>query len=125
MSGIPSGTTPQSSVGSGSGPEWARSRAASRNRIKPPATWNDMVEAGKLIATQVDEKGNELTEHEVPFKMAMMLPAFKGVDFRVHGDLTHTDKIMNDAFWIGVWPGIDAARRDYIVSVLVDLVRGE
>jgi CDP-6-deoxy-D-xylo-4-hexulose-3-dehydrase len=52
-------------------------------------------------------------------------PAFKGVDFRVHGDLTHTDKIMNDAFWIGVWPGIDAARRDYIVSVLVDLVRGE
>jgi sulfide:quinone oxidoreductase len=38
------------------------------------------VEAGKLFATQVDDKGNVLTEHEVPFKMAMMLPAFKGVD---------------------------------------------
>jgi sulfide:quinone oxidoreductase len=37
------------------------------------------VEAGKLFATQVDDKGNVLTEHEVPFKMAMMLPAFKGV----------------------------------------------
>ncbi len=43
-------------------------------------------------------------------------PAFKGVNFRVHGALTHTDKIMNDAFWIGVWPGIDAPRREYIVS---------
>ncbi|MEI7657693.1 MAG: lipopolysaccharide biosynthesis protein RfbH [Phycisphaerae bacterium] len=50
-------------------------------------------------------------------------PAFKGVDFRVHGDLTHTDKIMNDAFWIGVWPGIDAPRRDYMISVLLDLVK--
>ena len=38
------------------------------------------VEAGKLFTTQLDEKGNVLTEHEVPFKMAMMLPAFKGVD---------------------------------------------
>ena len=38
------------------------------------------VEAGKLFATQLDDKGNALTEHEVPFKMAMMLPAFKGID---------------------------------------------
>jgi sulfide:quinone oxidoreductase len=38
------------------------------------------VEAGKLFATQIDDQGNVLKEHEVPFKMAMMLPAFKGVD---------------------------------------------
>jgi len=38
------------------------------------------VEAGKLFATQLDDKGNALTEHEVPFKMAMMLPAFKGIE---------------------------------------------
>jgi sulfide:quinone oxidoreductase len=38
------------------------------------------VEAGKLFATQLDDKGNALTEHEVPFKLAMMLPAFKGID---------------------------------------------
>jgi sulfide:quinone oxidoreductase len=38
------------------------------------------VEEGKLFATQVDDQGNVLKEHEVPFKMAMMLPAFKGVD---------------------------------------------
>jgi len=38
------------------------------------------VEQGKLFTTQVDDQGNVLKEHEVPFKMAMMLPAFKGVD---------------------------------------------
>jgi sulfide:quinone oxidoreductase len=38
------------------------------------------VEAGKLFTTQIDDYGNVLKEHELPFKMAMMLPAFKGVD---------------------------------------------
>jgi len=38
------------------------------------------VEAGKLFATQLDDLGNAVKEHEVPFKLAMMLPAFKGVD---------------------------------------------
>ncbi|MEI8324088.1 MAG: FAD/NAD(P)-binding oxidoreductase [Betaproteobacteria bacterium] len=38
------------------------------------------VEAGKLFATQMDDLGNVFKEHEVPFRMAMMLPAFKGVD---------------------------------------------
>lgn len=38
------------------------------------------VEAGKLFTTQLDDQGNLVKEHEVPFKLAMMLPAFKGVD---------------------------------------------
>ena len=38
------------------------------------------VEAGKLFVTQVDDLGAVYKEHEVPFKLAMMLPAFKGVD---------------------------------------------
>lgn len=38
------------------------------------------VEAGKLFCTQLDDHGNAVKEHELPFKMAMMLPAFKGVD---------------------------------------------
>ena len=46
-------------------------------------------------------------------------PAFQNVEHRVHGPLTHTDKIMNDSFWIGVWPGIDAPRRLYIIETFV------
>jgi sulfide:quinone oxidoreductase len=38
------------------------------------------VEPGKLFATEVDGLGQVYKEHEVPFKLAMMLPAFKGVD---------------------------------------------
>ena len=38
------------------------------------------VEAGKLFVTQLDDLGNSYKEHELPFKLAMMLPAFKGID---------------------------------------------
>jgi len=38
------------------------------------------VEAGKLFATQLSDLGEPVKEHEVPFKLSMMLPAFKGVD---------------------------------------------
>ena len=38
------------------------------------------VEPGKLFTTEVDAAGNVVKEHEVGFKLAMMLPAFKGVD---------------------------------------------
>ncbi len=38
------------------------------------------VEAGKLFTTQLDDKGEPYKEHEVPFKISMMLPAFKGVN---------------------------------------------
>ena len=38
------------------------------------------VEEGKMFITQIDDQGNVLKEHEIAFKLAMMLPAFKGVD---------------------------------------------
>jgi CDP-6-deoxy-D-xylo-4-hexulose-3-dehydrase len=48
-------------------------------------------------------------------------PAFRDVAYRIHGELTHTDKIMRDSFWLGVWPGIDEARLDYMADTLLDL----
>ncbi len=48
-------------------------------------------------------------------------PAFKHVEYRVHGTLENTDKIMMDSFWVGVWPGLDEPRLDYMVDTLADL----
>ena len=38
------------------------------------------VEEGKMFVTQLDDLGKPYKEHEVDFKLSMMLPAFKGVD---------------------------------------------
>ena len=38
------------------------------------------VEQGKMFVTQLDDLGHAVKDHEVPFKLSMMLPAFKGVD---------------------------------------------
>jgi sulfide:quinone oxidoreductase len=38
------------------------------------------VEAGKMFVTQLDDHGAVYKEHELGFKLSMMLPAFKGVD---------------------------------------------
>jgi len=50
-------------------------------------------------------------------------PAFREVEYRVVGALTNTDKLMEDAFWIGVWPGIGEAERSYIIETFVAMVR--
>jgi sulfide:quinone oxidoreductase len=38
------------------------------------------VESGSILAVEHDEDGKPKKEHEVPFKYAMVIPAFKGVD---------------------------------------------
>jgi CDP-4-dehydro-6-deoxyglucose reductase, E1 len=52
-------------------------------------------------------------------------PAYAGIEHRVIGDLRNTDFIMNQVFWIGVYPGLDAARLDYVIDVFHRLVSGE
>ncbi|MBN2290140.1 MAG: lipopolysaccharide biosynthesis protein RfbH [Candidatus Glassbacteria bacterium] len=48
-------------------------------------------------------------------------PAYRGVKYRVAGKLTNTDLVMERTFFIGVYPGIDRARRDYMAVVLSGL----
>jgi CDP-6-deoxy-D-xylo-4-hexulose-3-dehydrase len=45
-------------------------------------------------------------------------PAFIGTPRRVVGDLTNTDIVMNDTFWIGVWPGLTLPMLDYMIETL-------
>lgn len=52
-------------------------------------------------------------------------PAFQDVPRRVVGPLTNSDIITNQTFFIGVYPGLDAARLDYIEDVFAQFMRGE
>jgi len=44
-------------------------------------------------------------------------PAFSGVRYRVCGKLTNTDYIMNNTFWIGVYPAITEEMIEYVLEV--------
>lgn len=51
-------------------------------------------------------------------------PAYRGVDFRVVGDLTNTNIVMRRTFWVGVYPGLTEPMLDYIAySILEFLAR--
>lgn len=45
-------------------------------------------------------------------------PAYKNVKYKVVGSLKNADLILNNAFWIGVYPGIDQKQINYIKSII-------
>jgi CDP-6-deoxy-D-xylo-4-hexulose-3-dehydrase len=44
-------------------------------------------------------------------------PGYQHIDCRVVGDLPVADKIMRGAFFVGVYPGLDQARMDYMLEM--------
>lgn len=80
-----------------------------------PKTRNQIVQElnSMQIATRLLFGGNLLRQ-----------PAFMGTDRRVVGDLTNTDIITNDTFWIGVWPGLSPEMLDYMISSIHSIMRG-
>jgi CDP-6-deoxy-D-xylo-4-hexulose-3-dehydrase len=45
-------------------------------------------------------------------------PYMQGRNYRVSGDLTNTDRVMNDTFWIGVFPGLTREMLDFAITKL-------
>jgi CDP-6-deoxy-D-xylo-4-hexulose-3-dehydrase len=52
-------------------------------------------------------------------------PLYDHVPKRVVGELVNTDKIMNDTFWIGVYPGIKEVHLEYIAEKIEDGIKAQ
>lgn len=52
-------------------------------------------------------------------------PAFENINCRIVGNLDNTDLIMNNTFFIGVYPGIDQPQLDKIADTFVRFMNGE
>jgi CDP-6-deoxy-D-xylo-4-hexulose-3-dehydrase len=45
-------------------------------------------------------------------------PYFAGRQYRISGTLDGADRIMTNCFWVGIYPGLDAERLDYLAEQL-------
>ena len=48
----------------------------------------------------------------------MKQPAYKDLPRRIVGSLDNADVITTNTFWIGVHPGLDDARIDYMIDAI-------
>jgi CDP-4-dehydro-6-deoxyglucose reductase, E1 len=65
----------------------------------------------KKIGTRLMFAGNLLRQ-----------PAYQNIECRVIGDMKNTDFVMNQVFWLGVFPGLTPAMLDYIANTAKEFV---
>ena len=82
-------------------------------RVGAPFTRDQLTKAleAKKIGTRLLFAGNLLRQ-----------PAYEGCEYRVIGDLPNTDFVMNQVFWIGVYPGLTRPMLDFIVETATEFV---
>jgi CDP-6-deoxy-D-xylo-4-hexulose-3-dehydrase len=96
----------------GSEPSWFGFPIAVRPEA--PFTRNDVVDflEKHKIATRLLFGGNLVRQ-----------PAYRDVRYRVMGDLKNSDFVMNQVFWIGVYPGLSVNMIEFIVDIFHKLAK--
>jgi CDP-6-deoxy-D-xylo-4-hexulose-3-dehydrase len=76
-----------------------------------PFTRDELIRVleSKKIATRLLFGGNLLRQ-----------PAYEGCEYRAVGDLRNTEFVMNNVFWIGVFPGLTKPMLDFVSRTIVD-----
>ena len=122
---------------------WARLRAAlegARDRLilPEPAENSEPSWFGFMISVREDSRleRNRVTryieERNIQTRLLFSgnlikhpcFDAIRGTDaYRVAGDLSATEFIMNNSFWVGVYPGMTDEKIDYMAKVILEAVR--
>ncbi|MFM9164153.1 MAG: lipopolysaccharide biosynthesis protein RfbH [Solirubrobacterales bacterium] len=78
-----------------------------------PVSRNELVQAleERRIATRLLFGGNLLRQ-----------PAYRDIEHRVVGDLDNADFVMENTFWIGVYPGLSEEQLDYVIESIHEIV---
>jgi CDP-6-deoxy-D-xylo-4-hexulose-3-dehydrase len=50
-------------------------------------------------------------------------PSFEDINYRVYGNLKNTDMIMNNTFWLGVYPGLSSEMIEYIIDKIDKFIK--
>jgi CDP-6-deoxy-D-xylo-4-hexulose-3-dehydrase len=69
-----------------------------------------------------------LEEHKVGSRLLfagniLKQPGYLDMPHRVVGSLENTDRVMNDTFWVGSWPGLEDRHLDYIAEQISNFVK--
>ena len=70
---------------------------------------------------------NYLDQHKIGTRLLFAgnltrQPYMIGRNFRISGQLTQTDVVMNQTFWLGVFPGLETEHLDFIVAKLEEFL---
>ena len=95
----------------GSDPSWFG--FALSVRPGAPVSRNELVQAleERRIATRLLFGGNLLRQ-----------PAYRGIEHRVVGELGNADFVMENTFWVGVYPGLSEEQLDYVIESVHEIV---
>lgn len=79
----------------------------------------------KLLVNQLESRG--IQTRSLFAGNLLMHPCFDnmrelGEGFRVIGNLENTNKIMNQTFWVGVYPGLTTDMIDYVASSITEIL---
>lgn len=82
-------------------------------RKNAPFSRGELIRAldAKKIGTRLLFGGNLLRQ-----------PAYEGCEYRAIGDLLNTDYVMNQVFWIGVYPGLTTEMLDFVAQTMLEFV---
>ncbi|MGH9443998.1 MAG: lipopolysaccharide biosynthesis protein RfbH [Thermoanaerobaculia bacterium] len=94
-------------------------------RPESPFTRDEIVQEleSKKIQTRMLFAGNLVRQPSVVQLTKDRRSSGGPAPYRVIGDLTNTDAVMNRSFWFGVYPGLTPAMRDFVAEAIRRFVR--